>query len=138
MKMIARNASVLGCSLGLVLVLSGCVSSSAKLVSADAVPVYGVDPLYHTVYTGSDERYHYFAWNRGLRGGQLKVDRTQLTLSREFARGASKAFVKRTHDGKIDVMVFTKTSSEPDGAANGSQPIRSETNRTSGAAGSRR
>jgi hypothetical protein len=31
-----------------------------------------------------------------------------------------------------------KSKVEPDGAANGSQPIRSETNRTSGAAGSRR
>ena len=31
-----------------------------------------------------------------------------------------------------------KKKGEPDGAANGSQPIRSETNRTSGAAGSRR
>ena len=31
-----------------------------------------------------------------------------------------------------------KPNSEPDGAANGSQPIRSETNRTSSAAGSRR
>jgi hypothetical protein len=33
---------------------------------------------------------------------------------------------------------FKRMSTEPDGAANGSQPIRSETNRTSGAAGSRR
>jgi hypothetical protein len=32
----------------------------------------------------------------------------------------------------------TKRNVEPDGAANGSQPIRSETNRTSSAAGSRR
>ena len=45
-----------------------------------------------------------------------------------------------------DIMVvFSKipsitqqTNLEPDGAANGSQPIRSETNRTSSAAGSRR
>ena len=36
------------------------------------------------------------------------------------------------------VQVFYARSSEPDGAANGSQPIRSETNRTSSAAGSRR
>ena len=32
----------------------------------------------------------------------------------------------------------TKNKAEPDGSANGSQPIRSETNRTSSAAGSRR
>jgi hypothetical protein len=33
---------------------------------------------------------------------------------------------------------FADSLGQPDGAANGSQPIRSETNRTSGAAGSRR
>lgn len=48
--------------------LAGCVSSHPKLVSADAVPVYGTDPGYHTVYTGSDNQYHFFGWSRGLRG----------------------------------------------------------------------
>jgi hypothetical protein len=41
-----------------------------------------------------------------------------------------------TLDG--DVVYWAKKSTQPDGAANGSQPVRSETNRTSGAAGSRR
>ena len=36
------------------------------------------------------------------------------------------------------VLRFTKLGSEQDGPANGSQPIRSETNRTSPSAGSRR
>jgi hypothetical protein len=39
---------------------------------------------------------------------------------------------------QFDEKLGRKKSSEPDGAANGSQPIRSETNRTSSAAGSRR
>jgi len=39
----------------------------------------------------------------------------------------------------VHLLFFCKTrSTEPDGAANGSQPIRSETNQTSSAAGSRR
>ena len=38
----------------------------------------------------------------------------------------------------LEVSVKMTPSAEPDGAANGSQPIRSETNRTSSAAGSRR
>jgi len=70
--------------------------------------VYGVDPLSHTVYTGSDERYHYIAWKRGLRGGQVKVDREQINLSREFPRGASRAFVKEVGDGKIDLVTINK------------------------------
>jgi hypothetical protein len=48
------------------------------------------------------------------------------TVSRIVALGATVAFSCYRDD------------SEPDGAANGSQPIRSETNRTSPAAGSRR
>jgi hypothetical protein len=39
----------------------------------------------------------------------------------------------------IDLQTLTETTKvEPDGEANGSQPIRSESNRTSPAAGSRR
>ena len=41
------------------------------------------------------------------------------------------------HQG-LHTLVFTQKRVEPDGSANGSQPIRSETNRTSSAAGSRR
>lgn len=37
-----------------------------------------------------------------------------------------------------EAYTFTQVITEPDGASNGSQPIRSETNRTSSAAGSRR
>jgi|WetSurMetagenome_2_1015567.scaffolds.fasta_scaffold809766_1 hypothetical protein len=40
--------------------------------------------------------------------------------------------------GQIDSAAETNKEAEPDGPANGSQPIRSETNSTSPAAGSRR
>ena len=40
--------------------------------------------------------------------------------------------------GQIDSSLEATKKAEPDGPANGSQPIRSETNRTSSAAGSRR
>lgn len=48
-----------------------------------------------------------------------------------------KSFASHTLDTKI-VVEIRIDNSEPDGPANGSQPIRSETNRTSSAAGSRR
>ena len=41
-------------------------------------------------------------------------------------------------DAGIDLVYHKQPGGEPDGAANGSQPIRSETNRTSSAADSRR
>jgi hypothetical protein len=39
---------------------------------------------------------------------------------------------------QADIRFLDNTNAEPDGSANGSQPFRSETNRTSEAAGSRR
>jgi hypothetical protein len=137
-KLITRSLFVLCQVIAVLFLVSGCASSRPKLVDADAVPLYGVDPMYHTVYIGSDGQYHYFGWNRGLRSGQVKVDKAHLKLSREFARGTSTAFVEKTRDGMVDVMILTNPSGEPDGPANGGQLIYSETNRTSSAAGSRR
>ena len=39
---------------------------------------------------------------------------------------------------EVHYVLWLKKNSEPDGPANGSQPFRAETNRTSSAAGSRR
>ncbi|MFN7141106.1 MAG: hypothetical protein ACK4UN_17390, partial [Limisphaerales bacterium] len=101
-KLLMRNVAALVALLGMTLILSGCVMGP-KAVSADSVPVYGGGTLYHTVYTGSDDRYHYFSWNRGWRGGQMKVDKTQLQLSCEFPRGTGFTFVVRKPDGTVDV-----------------------------------
>jgi len=52
------------------------------------------------------------------------------------AMGAESALSERFE--RLKKESDSKTSGQPNGAANGSQPIRSETNRTSSAAGSRR
>jgi len=85
--------------------LAGCVSIHTKLVTPDSVPLYGDTPMCHTVYIGSDDRYHYFSWIRGFRGGKVKVIREQLHLSREFPRGAGHEFMFLTKkpDGGLDV-----------------------------------
>jgi hypothetical protein len=51
------------------------------------------------------------------------------------------AGVDAIYDSETDKLIYCESVSydiEPDGAANGSQPIRSETNRTSSSSGSRR
>jgi hypothetical protein len=51
------------------------------------------------------------------------------------------AAIQQTQAGRFAGQLVTmepRTRAEPDGAANGGQPIRSETNRTSSAVGSRR
>ena len=54
----------------------------------------------------------------------------------EAAAKIRKAIIMDLYGVRIDEVNVVKV--QPDGAANGSQPIRSETNRTSSAAGSRR
>jgi hypothetical protein len=88
----------------------GSVSSGGD----DLKTVYGID------FTLSDSR-KLFDWPTF--SGKDSVDGMIFTL----------------YDGdQGQILGFKKRSAEPDGPANGSQPIRSETNRTSSAAGSRR
>ena len=69
-------------------------------------------------------------------GGRTVYIQLQMGFTSDTTK---KALVTITEDGKIVVSeVQNEKPAEPDGPANGSQPIRSETNRTSPAAGSRR
>jgi len=55
-----------------------------------------------------------------------------------WSADSSQFTVVTTNGTTLTVPVTVAKNAQPDGAANGSQPIRSETNRTSSAAGSRR
>ena len=76
---------------------------------------------------------------------ELKTERTD-RAERILLPGGPKEAQKYLLKFKDDASVFNykgrlvrkKTDVQPDRAANGSQPVRSETNRTSSAAGSRR
>ena len=129
------RSALWGWLVALTLLTAGCVSSRAKIVSPQQLPLYGSDPLYHTVYVGSDDRYHHFKWSRGLLSGEFLVDRGALHLSRVFSSGAGKAFLTRTADGSVDVLVLQRKG-EQDGAANRSQPVSPDSTPTPGSAGS--
>jgi hypothetical protein len=89
-------------------------------------------------------------WSFLRQDGEIDVYRVEWIFSPKSGTSGTK--VKEVNfDGTKSVTVFsnqwqvisvepgrTKTNSQPGGPANGSQPIRSETNRTSPAAGSRR
>ena len=85
------------------LLLMGC-TSEYKEVHASDLPAYifGVDPLYHTVYVGSDNSFHYVVWESGKSSGKIKVPKSELSLSREFPLGSSNTFLFKTKDGRID------------------------------------
>jgi hypothetical protein len=81
-----------------------------------------------------------------LQAGRLDTAKTKIAvLRRQWAlfereagfRGQALGNIMVTF-GQIDTTTQTNRNAEPDGAANGSQPIRSEANQTSSAAGSRR
>jgi len=52
--------------------------------------------------------------------------------------GLPSDFSQESTDNLLKALAYSLAKAEPDGAENGSQPLRSETNRTSSAAGSRR
>jgi hypothetical protein len=71
----------------------------------------------------------------------LRIDETKIRLIQKMAtvydiKSVTKTALTVTNSPFGD-MTWTRVA-QPDGAANGSQPFRSETNRTSSAAGSRR
>ena len=79
-------------------------------------------------------------WAKGKSRLDIQIDFIDWCIVKENERGyideAQKKQILQNYEvarGRV-----RKEYSEPDGAANGSQPIRSETNRTSSAAGSRR
>jgi hypothetical protein len=67
-----------------------------------------------------------------IRQGIFRIVRGELHLKQAVGGGP------RPLDFGTDDYSVLKRLGQPDGAANGSQPVRSETNRTSSAAGSRR
>jgi hypothetical protein len=138
MTMLRSRIAFRGWFVALALLVAGCASSRAKIVSPQQLPLYGSDSLYHTVYVGSDDRHHHFMWSRGLRRGEYLVDRSALHLSREFPRGAGHAFLSRTPDGSVDVLTLAPRKGEQNGAANGSQPLSPDSRARPGEAGPRR
>ena len=90
-------------------------------------------------YQGSDQQFHYYIarvmddWNF------IRITRDELVVGdeRPYSTASSVPLYYYLVDPSGDYRKIEKKG-EQDGAANGSQPIRSETNRTSSAAGSRR
>jgi hypothetical protein len=60
---------------------------------------YGDTPLTHTIYLGSDERDHYFAWSDGKTGGHWKVRKEELVVENGFALGVREALLVKNHEG---------------------------------------
>ena len=92
-------------------------------------------------YQGSDQQWHHFIARVFDEWVFIRMKKEELKLEDE--RPASKASNAPLAYYAVDPSrnfqkIGGKSQGEQDGAANGSQPIRSETNGTSSAAGSRR
>ncbi len=89
---------ILSCLIGLILV--GC---QTRTIPPSGIICYGTDPLMHTIYLGSDEFYHYFAWQNGKSAGTWEVKQKSLLLPETYPLDSGKRyFVFRTHDGQIE------------------------------------
>ena len=80
---------------------AGCATRAPVRISVSELRDYGDTPLEHTIYLGSDERFHYFAWSSGKSGGEWKVDRSELPFRREFPRGSRGAFLITAPGGTL-------------------------------------
>lgn len=89
------------------LLIGGCRQPS--VLSRGHLPVYGTDPLMHTVYLGSDEHYHHFALQKGKSRGIVIVPVADAQIKPEsFALDSSRqAFVKGTKPGAIELIVLS-------------------------------
>ncbi|MES2917425.1 MAG: hypothetical protein V4729_02285 [Pseudomonadota bacterium] len=85
----------------LVALVAGCASSRPHQIHAAELNNFGSTPLSHTVYLGSDQEFHYFAWSSGKSGGKWKVSRSELAFSPEWpvAQGRT-AFLKQNQQGQ--------------------------------------
>ena len=94
----------------IVAVLAGCTAGCARtrVVASGDLPVYGTDPLTHTVYTGTDDRFHHFALQRGKSRDHVVVRREEAQIKPEpFGTNAGRqAFVKTAKPGEIDLVVL--------------------------------
>ena len=86
--------------------VAGC--GRTRVVESGGLPVYGTDPLMHTVYMGTDDRFHHFAVQHGKSGGNVVVRRQEARIKPEpFARNTGRqAFVKRAKPGEIELVVL--------------------------------
>lgn len=86
--------------LGIMLLVAGCSTQQPQTISGAQFVDYGATPLSHTIYLGSDNGYHYFAWSHGKTGGRWKVLREELIVTNQFALGDREAFLLKLQDGQ--------------------------------------
>ena len=97
----------------IILALIGCASNKFIEVAPDEIKCHGTDPLYYTVYVGSDEIYHYFLWSEGLYSGKWKVRRKNLYLSKTFKHDGTKSvFAVKGGSSGITLIELKKVETE--------------------------
>jgi hypothetical protein len=78
---------------------SACFSDRVVQIHATDFVNYGYDPLSHTVYTGSDATYHYFAWSHGKSGGRWKILKSEMPFDHELPVSSRHSFLERDVQG---------------------------------------
>jgi hypothetical protein len=92
----------------LVIPLAGCART--RVIKGADLPLYGSDPLMHTVYRGSDETFHHFALQHGKSGREVVVRRDELEIKPEpFPVGSRRhAFITSPRPGLIELVLLPR------------------------------
>ncbi len=91
-----------GIAIALVLFLASCYAEQVREIGPGQFVDYGDTPIEHTIYLGSDDQYHYFAWSHGKSGGRWKIDRDLMNLNRVFpVTDGRSAFLYTDDEGQL-------------------------------------
>jgi hypothetical protein len=80
--------------------VTSCSAHHVETISGTQFVDYGDTPLSHTIYLGSENGYHYFAWAHGKAGGRWKVLQEELIVTNPFPLGAREAFLLKRPNGQ--------------------------------------
>lgn len=72
------------------------------------LPAYGKDPMTHTIYLGSDRRYHYFSMQAGKTGlrGYIPIEDATIKPASFALDSGQEVFVESHVAGEIKLMTL--------------------------------
>lgn len=100
------RARVAALAVAALLTVAGCGSArETQQIPVTAFRNYGASPLQHTIYIGSDARFHRFQWSNGKQGGTWLIARAEMDIVNEKSVddpdvGRAGYFLSRRDDGR--------------------------------------
>ena len=107
MRVMSTRSFVLSLLFGGASFLTSC-QSRIRMVEAEELPILGTAPLQHTVYIGSDERFHFFNAQDGKILKKFKIRRGLVSFENEQEVGETSRIVTRDAKGALQLLFLKR------------------------------